>query len=127
MKHTEDTDLWDQLKESVQPLDLNVTGQDLPPRLKVRYAPSKPLPYVLDLHQMTVQEAYLAAQQFIVRHYKIGTKRIQIITGKGREGKGLIHGEFPGWLDTKSFKQYIREWKWTNDEGAVDLWLKKNK
>jgi len=76
---------------------------------------------------MTVEEAYQKTRQFIEKHYKIASKKIQIITGKGREGKGLIHGEFMGWLDTKPLKQYIREAKWTNDEGAVDLWLKKSK
>ena len=76
---------------------------------------------------MTVQDAYDLTLSFIEKHYCLGTKKIQIITGKGREGKGLIRSEFPGWLDTTIFKQYIREIKWTNDKGAVNLWLKKNK
>lgn len=127
MAKLEDAALWEEVKKFVQPLDLGVVSQDLPPRLKVCRAPLKPVCYSLDLHKMTIQEAYQKTVQFIEKHYKIGTKKIQIITGKGREGKGLIRGEFSGWLDTKVFRRYIREWKWTNDQGAVDLWLKKNK
>ena len=127
MKQAEDNVLWDQLKKSGQPLNVGMIRNELPPKLKVHRAPLKPVVYCLDLHQLTVQEAYQKTVQFIEKHYKIGTKKIQIITGKGRTGKGLIHGEFMGWLDTKRLKQYIREAKWTNDEGAVDLWLKKSK
>ena len=127
MKQPSDTVLWEELKKTVQPLDVGMVEQDLPPRLKVRRAVMVPATYCLDLHQMTIQQAYQATLHFVEKHFKIGSKKIQIITGKGREGKGLIHGEFMGWLDTKPFKQYIREAKWTNDEGAVNLWLKKNK
>lgn len=127
MKQANDTELWNQLKQSVQPLAFNAAEQDLPPRLKVRRAPLSPVSYNLDLHHLTIQEAYQKTQQFIEKHYKIGTKHIQIITGKGREGKGAIHGEFAGWLDTTPFKQYIRQWEWKNDGGAANLWLRKKK
>ena len=127
MKQAEDNVLWDQLKKSVQPLNVGMIGDELPPKLKVHRAPLKPVVYCLDLHQLTVADAYQKTVQFIEKHYKIGSKKIQIITGKGQEGKGLIHGEFMGWLDTKVLKKYIREAKWTNDEGAVNLWLRKNK
>ena len=123
----EDGNLWDKIKQTVQPFHSDRREGVLPPRLRVHRAPLKPVSYCLDLHQMTVEEAFHKTAQFIEKHYKIGSKRIQIITGKGHEGKGLIHGEFMGWLDTNRFKQYIREAKWTHDEGAVDLWLKKNK
>ena len=126
MKQVQDIHLWDELKKTVQPLDFGMAEQELPPRLRVRRAPSKQIEYVLDLHQMTLQQAYQKTLQFIEKHHKIGSKKIQIITGKGREGKGLIRLEFSGWLDTNCFKRCIRTKKWTNDGGAVDLWLKKN-
>ena len=127
MKQVQDTQLWNELKKTVQPLELDMLNQDLPPRLKVHRSPVQPVLYTLDLHQMTLQQAYQKTLQFIEKHYKIGSKKIQIITGKGREGKGAIRAEFSGWLDTNLFRQYIRTVKWTNDEGAVDLWLKKHK
>ena len=123
----EDNDLWEELKKSVQPFNVNRKSEDLPPRLRVHRAPAKPILYCLDLHQMTIDEAYQKTVQFIEKHYKIGSKKIQIITGKGREGKGLIRAEFANWLDTNRLKKYIRETKWTNDEGAMNIWLKKSK
>jgi len=125
--HVKDMVLWDKLKQDVQPLDVDVILHDLPPRLKVRYKFVPPLATRLDLHRMTVQEAYFKTLQFIEKHYKIGTKYVQVITGKGRLGQGAIRLEFSGWMDTPVFRQYIRKIQWTNDEGAVDLWLKKSK
>ena len=123
----EDIHLWEEVKKSVRPFDTDKKSEALPPKLKVRRSPLPPIVYSLDLHQMTIQEAYQKTIQFIETHYKIGSKKIQVITGKGHEGMGLIHGEFMGWLDTKALKKYIRDAKWTNGEGAVDLWLKKDK
>ena len=127
MMKTTDTELWENLKKSVRPMDSGRKTEDVPPRLRVHRAPKTPVAYCLDLHRMTVDEAYQKTLQFIEKHYKIGSKKIQIITGKGRNGQGLIHLEFANWLDTNRFRQYIREAKWTNDEGAMNLWLKKNK
>ncbi len=127
MNCAKDIELWDKLKKEIQPLKVDVVLKDLPPRLKVRYKFVKTLPLKLDLHRMTIQEAYLNTLQFVEKHYKIGTKSVQIITGKGREGQGAIRLEFMGWLETPIFKQYIRKTQWTNDKGAVDLWLKKSK
>ena len=127
MKTVSDIQLWDEFKQSVQPLNSGRKGEDLPPKLRVHRASPRPVAYCLDLHRMTIEEAYQRSVQFIERHYRLGSKKIQIITGKGRERQGLIHLEFANWLDTRGFNQYIREWKWTNDEGAVNLWLKKNR
>ena len=119
--------MWNDLKKTVQPLETGVVEQELPPRLKVRRASVQPVAYTLDLHQMTLEQAYQSTLKFVDKHTKMGTKKIQIITGKGRLGKGLIRSEFPGWLETKPFKSCIREVRWTNDGGAVDLCLKKSK
>ena len=123
----EDMNIWEKFKQSVLRLNFGRKTEDLPPRLKVRRASLPPLSYSLDLHQMTLEEANQKTVRFIKKHYEIGTKHIQIITGKGRNGQGAIRSEFMGWLDTKILRPYIRETKWTNDQGAVDLWLKKNK
>jgi len=124
---TEDNILWEDLKKTVHPFHSGKKSAGLPPRLCVQYAQVKPLEYSLDLHQLTIQAAYQKTLQFIEKHYKIGSKKVQIITGKGQEGQGIIRNEFEGWLDTKNFQQYIRSAKWTNDGGAINLWLRKNK
>ncbi len=127
MMKTEDNNLWEDLKRSVLPFNSGRQKGEIPPRLKVRRAQVKPVSYCLDLHRMTIEEAYQNTCRFVEKHYRIGSKKIQIITGKGREGRGLIHLEFLNWLDTKIFKQYIRATEWTNDGGAVNIWLKKKK
>lgn len=127
MIKTDDNALWENLKQSVLPFKSGRKKEDIPPRLRVHRAPVKPVSYTLDLHQMTLEEAYNISHKFIQRHYKLGSKKIQIITGKGHMGGGAIRGEFGGWLDTPKFKQYIRETEWTNDKGAMNIWLRKNK
>ena len=127
MLSTEDINVWEKFKQSVFRLNFGRKTEELPPRLKVRRAAPRPLSYCLDLHKMTLEEAYQQTVHFIKKHYETGSKHIQIITGKGRNGQGAIHLEFMGWLDTKSLTPYIREIKWAHDKGAVEIWLKKNK
>ncbi len=127
MRKITDTELWEKIKASVRPLVHSETPNELPPRLKVRRAPVVILHNTLDLHQKTLEEAYNATEVFLCRHFQKGTKRVQIITGKGHLGGGLIRSEFAGWLDTPKFKAYIRTYEWTHDKGAMNLWLKKNK
>ena len=79
------------------------------------------------MHHKTIQEAYLSTQEFLAKHTKLGTKKIQIITGKGRMNMGMIRSEFEGWLDTPIFKKYVQSGEWTHDKGAINLCLKKYK
>ena len=127
MLNPEDAIIWEELKKTVSCGQFGKKKEELPPRLKVHCSQKTPLPFCLDLHKMTLEEAYQETLSFIKKHYQLGTKKVQVITGKGREGKGLIRGEFTGWLETSKFKKYIREANWTNDGGAVEIWLRKNK
>ena len=127
MLKTLDTHLWDKIKESVVALKSGRHHAQFPPRLHVVKRAPSPLSISLDLHQMTVEEAHQQTKSFIENHFQLGTKKVLVITGKGRDKKGLIHSEFMGWLDTRCFQQYISNATWTKDEGAVEIWLKKNK
>lgn len=121
-----DFELWEKLKQTVQPILSGSLDFPVPPRLKVRRV-IKTLPCVLDLHHKTLDEAYSETLNFLATHFQKGTKKVQIITGKGHAGEGAIHCEFDGWLDTAAFRAYIRASEWTNDKGAINLWLKKDK
>ena len=123
---TSDFELWEKLKRTVQQLPSGVSDFPLPPKLKVHRV-IKTLPCVLDLHHKTLAEAYAETLNFLATHFQKGTKKVQIITGKGHAGEGAIRCEFDGWLDTSSFQAYVRKAEWTNDKGAVNLWLKKDK
>jgi len=49
----------------------------------------------LDLHGMTVQQAYHRTEEFIGSHHRLGTKQVVIICGKG----GRIAYELPLWCN----------------------------
>ena len=127
MQPITDLSLWDKIKVSFRPIKKTHQKRDFPERLRVYRNNTPPLSNILDLHHKTVQEAYVTTQDFIKKHMKLGTKNIQIITGKGRMGQGAIRSEFEGWLDTPKFQKYIRTSEWTNDKGAINLCLKKHK
>ena len=82
----------------------------------------------LDLHGLTVEEAYQTLCRFITVHIKEGSKKITVITGKGSPKKeGLIHHEIQNWLDTSFFLDKIREVRWLNGGGALEISLKRKK
>ena len=82
----------------------------------------------LDLHGLTIEEAYQTLRRFLTVHVRENSKVITIITGKGSPGKeGLIHHEIQNWLDTPFFKSKINEVRWLNGGGALELRLKRNK
>ena len=100
----------------------------MPKRLRVHPVPERTLMMTLDLHGLTVEEAYQILRRFLMVHLKEGSKKITIITGKGSPQKeGLIHHEIQNWLDTPFFKSKINEIRWLNGGGALELRLKRNK
>jgi len=56
----------------------------------------------LDLHGMTQAEAYAALDGFVTAQAKVGRRNLLVITGKGRSSEGVLHVNFPGWLETLS-------------------------
>lgn len=52
----------------------------------------------LDLHGKTQIEAFEALSCFMVRMVKSGKRHILIVTGKGREGEGILHRSLKSWL-----------------------------
>ena len=122
-----DFHLWEKLQKSVKPLDKKSVQKEVPLRLKIRQVIHPPLSNKLDLHHKTIAEAYDNSVDFIRKHFEKGTKKIQIITGKGHLTEGAICREFKGWLETPAFQKYIHEHSWTNDGGAIWIFLRKRK
>lgn len=120
-----DIDVWEDFKSGVNP-DKNVHTLDIPKRLSVSYKPTPKNPYQIDLHGLTVQQAFDKVKKTLSAHYKKGSRRILIITGKGTTGKGLIKNEFAGWMENPKLAKYIRAWRWQNAGGAAVIELKKN-
>ncbi len=96
---------WVQVKETVTPLE---KGKQRPKRVT-------PVPVVstLDLHGMTVQQAYEATMAFIS---STKLKSVLIITGKS----GQIRQEFTQWLEKLSKVRSATE---INSGGAYEIVL----
>ena len=127
MQPVVDLSLWEKIKTTFVPLKKKHQKRDMPQRLTVKKVPANQISTTLDLHHKTVQDAYLETTDFISKHYNRGTRKIQIITGKGCEGRGAIRSEFFGWLETPTLQRYVLSSEWTKDKGAVNLCLKKRK
>lgn len=56
-------------------------------------------PEILDLHGMTVQQAFNKTNSFLRRHFDLRNKMVTIITGKG----GKINEEFVHWCNNLPF------------------------
>ena len=119
-----DENLWEQVKATLKPVKKRVK-RDLPKRLCVVRTGSKPQKRILDLHGLTVQEAFETSQKFIRQARRTGLKEITIITGRGTTGKALIKNEFEGWLEHPKLKPHIRTHQWQNRGGAIKISLKK--
>ena len=118
-----DLDLWENIKKSVKPLVKHqVAKQLIYKNIPIRCGTI--VPYNLDLHGYTIQEAYIKLKSFILYHSENKTKYIIVITGKGTpEKESLIHSEIEGWLDNPFFKKYVREFEWINGNGAMRIYL----
>lgn len=125
-----DLSLWENIKRTLRPLKKNraTVPVPFPKRLKVHAAPARELMSVLDLHGLTVEEAYHTVCRFITLHVRENTKYITLITGKGTKDKeGRIHQEITGWLETPFFKEKINQVRWLNGGGALEIMLKRKK
>ena len=125
-----DISLWESIKRTLCPLSRNRAQEPhpLPKRLKVHAAPERTLMTKLDLHGLSVEDAYQTLRRFFMVHQREGSRLITIVTGKGSPAKeGLIHREIQNWLDTPFFKSKINEVRWLNGGGALEIRLKRNK
>ncbi len=124
-----DFELWEKLKQTVQPLRQSAATQKpkLPPRLRVNKNEVIELIDTLDLHGLTIQQAFDILKHFLIVHERAGSRSITVITGKGLNSVGKIKSEFMLWMDTPFFKEKIRDIKWMNDGGAVTLVLRRKK
>ena len=119
-----DEDVWEEVKKTVKPVKRKVM-RDLPKRLRVVRGAQESQKTILDLHGLTVQEAFESTNSFIKKARRAGLKEITIITGRGTTGKALIKNEFEGWLDNPTLSPHIRQHTWQNRGGAVKIALKK--
>ncbi|QCE33681.1 hypothetical protein FAI41_08900 [Acetobacteraceae bacterium] len=76
--------------------------------------------HVLDLHGFTVQEAFCSFRSFMERAKGKRWREVEIITGLGISGKGIIRRELRHWLERKEYSSRITEiFHPPNNLGAV--------
>ena len=85
----------------------------------------------IDLHGMTQIEAHAALAAFVTKHVKIGARTLLVITGKGKDNKGVLRTNLSGWLESLAdaarilgiYKAAIRH----GGDGAFYVLLRKKK
>ncbi len=82
-------------------IDRNTWGQIDKGRLHIDHK--------IDLHGMTVNQAYKAFQHFIRDCIRKEYKCVIVVTGKGskEKGTGKIRREFPHWIEAKEIAPFI--------------------
>ncbi len=125
----QDKSLWSQFVQSVTPLRAcnDTEKPSIPRMLRAHSIPERTLLSDLDLHGYTVEEAYQCLKLFVATHVHAHSLRIRVITGKGMHNTGKIKNEIMLWLETSYFKEKIRETKWINDGGVLEITLKRKK
>ena len=98
---TDDLKLWREFRQDVTKL-----GEPRKPTRKIVGQPTlPPVPQtIIDLHGLTVQDAFDTLIGFLEMNQKANTKSVIVITGKS----GKIRKEFAGWLDHKDIKQFTK-------------------
>lgn len=66
-----------------------------------------PIDARLDLHGLTQEKAYNKLYRFIEAAYHGRKRCILVITGKGKEGKGVIRRHFQDWLSAPDINRLI--------------------
>lgn len=61
----------------------------------------------LDLHGMTQDAAHGALLSFVARAYETGRRCLLVITGKGKQGPGVLRAQVPRWLNQSPLRERI--------------------
>ena len=123
----EDKALWEAYTKTVKPLktkkSLGFKALFSPRHWFVRKQKQE-LPNVLDLHQMTLQEAFHIFNRFIEMHFNEHTPKVVVITGRGKNDQGQLKKEFSFWMEHTDIKGKIKSFHKQN-EGSFEIELRK--
>ena len=133
MLSEEDKALWNAYCKTVTPLEkaskFKIFSQKISKCIPFVRKAKHPVPAVLDLHGFTVQDAYAIFVRFFNYHLEQKTNTIIIITGKGKDDRGILKTEFPKWIDNPEIQKNIirSSLPVSYGGGAFELTLKKKK
>lgn len=85
----------------------------------------------LDLHGSTKEQAHKQLISFISRAVQRNIRNVLIITGKGREGHGVLRQLVPIWLKDEPLRQYVNAISYAQQQdggtGALYIRLKRQR
>lgn len=83
----------------------------------------------LDLHGHTVQRAFHTLVSFLRSAHAEHLRCVEVITGRGGAGGGVIRREFPVWINRPEFRAFILAAAYPHaaNEGAVRLLLRRHR
>lgn len=61
----------------------------------------------IDLHGMTQTKAHQALQKFLLRCHVDDVRRVLVITGKGKDGAGVLRHAVPRWLHESPLSKIV--------------------
>ena len=61
----------------------------------------------LDLHGMTARDAFAALRAFLRAAHADRVRGVEIVTGRGREGEGVLRRELPHWLNLPEIRPLV--------------------
>jgi DNA-nicking Smr family endonuclease len=77
------------------------------PRREAARVRKLPIEAVLDLHGLTKLEAYERVGSFLCAQVAGGVRHVLIITGKGRQGEGVLRQNLPHWLNEPALRRLV--------------------
>ncbi len=66
-----------------------------------------PIDSAIDLHGMTQMRAHEALDRFVAAALKGGARVLLVVTGKGRQGEGILRRHVPEWLKAGPYASRI--------------------
>lgn len=116
----DDIQVWNNFVNGVKPIERE-PPKELPrtkPKIKAEYQKN-----YIDLHGLTIHEAWAATLDYINRSQSKGLRKVRIITGTS----GIIRREFPGWLASQNFKKLISSYSEINQSSFLVYIRRPNK
>lgn len=74
----------------------------------------------IDLHGMTQDAAHASLLAFIGRSFDAGRRCVLVITGKGREGAGILRSQVPRWLNQSPLRERILSFSYAKPQHGGD-------
>ncbi|MGE5548126.1 MAG: Smr/MutS family protein [Solirubrobacterales bacterium] len=85
----------------------------------------------IDLHGMTQDTAHATLLAVVGRAFEAGRRCVLVITGKGREGGGILRAQVPRWLNQSPLRERILGFSYARPqhggEGALYVLVKRRR